>query len=135
MIIRVSKPCELKMNCAVQVLQAGELLNLPDDKAAKLIEAGYASSIDEDEMSLWRWFVIAANTAFKSFPQTPSSWELHKAHRRDADSFCKVGNIASAKAALEMALSALCNESTPKRRDSMPQHRQLQCADFKAKVS
>lgn len=42
MKLRIIKNCDVKLDGAVQTLQAGELLNLPTDKAQRLIDAGFA---------------------------------------------------------------------------------------------
>lgn len=42
--VKIEKPCDVKLDGAVQTLQAGELLNLPTDKAQRLIDAGFAKS-------------------------------------------------------------------------------------------
>lgn len=42
MKLRIIKNCDVKLDGAVQTLQAGELFNLPTDKAQRLIDAGYA---------------------------------------------------------------------------------------------
>lgn len=109
MNICITKPCELKLNAVVQTLQVGTCLNLPDDKAKKLIDAGYAKPIDaEKEASgLWRWFVVEADLVFRSSPQAADSWNLHKAHKKAADDLCKAGNISAARVELEKALTAL----------------------------
>lgn len=42
MNIRIIKPCDMRRGGAIQNLQVDALLNLPDDKAQQLIDAGYA---------------------------------------------------------------------------------------------
>lgn len=42
MKLRIIKNCDVKLDGIVTMFQAGALLNLPDDKAKKLTDTGYA---------------------------------------------------------------------------------------------
>lgn len=42
MNVTITKPCDIRLDGVVKALQAWTRLNLPDDKAKKLISAGYA---------------------------------------------------------------------------------------------
>lgn len=48
MTIRIVKSCSVRLNGEVKGLKAGETITLPDDKAQRLIAAGYAEAITTD---------------------------------------------------------------------------------------
>lgn len=45
MTIRITKSCSIRLNGEVKNLKARETISLPDDKAQRLIAAGYAKAI------------------------------------------------------------------------------------------
>jgi hypothetical protein len=45
MTIRIIKSCSVRLNGEVKKLNAGESINLPPEKAQKMIDAGYAEDI------------------------------------------------------------------------------------------
>lgn len=48
MIVSIIKPCSAKLDGIIQSLSTGARLHLPDDKAQRLIDAGYATHIKPD---------------------------------------------------------------------------------------
>lgn len=48
MTTRITKACSVRLNGEVKTLKAGETISLPDDKARRLIAAGYAEAITTD---------------------------------------------------------------------------------------
>lgn len=49
MDVTITKPCDVRLDGVVKVLAAWTRLNLPDDKARKLIDAGFAEQTDPAE--------------------------------------------------------------------------------------
>lgn len=78
MIVRILKPVDVRLDGVVKALAASTQLNLPDDKAQKLVQTGYAEvcqpSIDEFRVLLEK---------FGEQDPGASCWEYIKQHHAD----------------------------------------------------
>lgn len=105
MPIEITRSCDIRLNGTVKKLQAGELLNLPIDKAQRLIDAGFAKSHSHttDEC---RQLV----TYFGEQDPGGGCWEYIKLHHADLwkshrQSF-RSGDLGQARATYDEMLTA-----------------------------
>ena len=109
MEITIIKNCDIRLDGVVQSLQSETRMSLPDDKAKKLIDAGYAKETDKDEdvLALWRWFTLEADRVFRVSSKATASWNRQRGHSEAAVGLCMAGDIPAARVELANALTAL----------------------------
>lgn len=104
MNVTITKPCDVRLDGTVKALAAWTKLNLPDDKALKLIDAGYAESVNITEEAramaadfglrdpgadCWNWIK----------QHLPDVWEKHLLSMRTSD-------LDTARSTFDLMLSA-----------------------------
>jgi hypothetical protein len=101
MNVTILKPCSVKLDGVVQSLSPDARLHLPDEKAQKLIDAGYAEQIKPDieeyrrltrELSerdprdgCWDWIVKHRSEVWGDFIQAFMGGDMAKARQIFSD--------------------------------------------------